>query len=620
MRLRSLLAPLLLLAASSTAAAASNLCTTQRCVVYASSDTDLYTVDPATLNLTHQCTFSGLPATTTGTTPVTDIAVATDGTVFGVTEKALYRIDPATCATTLVSTLSTSTQKWVCLAFTAGGTLVAADNLGDVATIDPSSGAVTPAGSFNGYGCSGDIIAVDDAAQTIYASATDPSCVGTTCDDLLVTLDAANGYAAHVVGHIGARGVFGLGYWASNIYGYTHSGAQLKIDPLTGNGTLITQTNPAVKFSGGATTPLAPTCQNLCPSGGATQCQGAALQTCQLQPSGCLDWTTNACGTNLTCSGGACVLACSSQCVAGQLGCTGSTPQSCAQGTDGCWHWVDGTACGSHQVCASGSCAVTCSDACTLSARRCAGALTQVCNVGSSGCTEWQTGSDCGGAMCVDGACCGCVEGAGQCTNRGALETCTAVPGSPQACPQYTVQSCASGACDQATCLTRCDADAGFSGCGPTASCITTPTGTFCGTGLPDGGWVPVATGGGIGSSSGSSGSVGATGSSGSSSSSGSATGSTASSSGSGSGSGASSGSSASSSTSGSGSGSGSAGGSTTGLPSSGTGGSSGRPVVRTDGKSTKPGCGCGAGGELELSSLLIGLLGVVNVRARRRS
>lgn len=590
---------LLLLGLTGTAQAASNLCTTQRCLIYASSDTDLYQVDPATLRLSHQCSFGALAD---AGVPVTDIAVASGGALYGVTEKALYSIDPASCALSQVATLSTTTTKWVCLAFTASGTLVAAANTGEVATIDPATGAVTPAGNFNGYGCSGDIIAIDDAAQTIYASATDPTCVGTTCDDLLVTLDPTNGYAAHVVGHIGARGVFGLGYWASNIYGYTHSGAQLKIDPATGNGTLISQTNPVVKFSGGATTPLAPTCQNACPAGGATQCLGTSVQTCQMQPSGCLDWVTNACGANQTCTAGACVLACTSQCAAGQAGCNGNTTQSCAQGTDGCWHWVSGATCGTHQVCSSGSCATTCTDACTAGATQCAGQLAQRCTVGANGCTAWTTATDCGAALCVGGACCSCVEGAGQCTARGDLEVCSP-PDHAGACPSMTLQACASGACAQATCLTRCDADAGFTGCGPTASCVTTPGGTFCGTELPDGGFVPSAT---TGTTGGSSGSTGASGSIGSTSGS---SGSSASSSSGSSGSTGHSG----SSTSGSGSGS-------TSGASAGNGGSSGKAIVRPNDNGAKSGCGCGAGAPLDLGTLVLGVLGLVNVRLRRRS
>ena len=37
----------------------SNICSTQACVVYAETPTDLYQIDPVSLNFTHLCTFSG---------------------------------------------------------------------------------------------------------------------------------------------------------------------------------------------------------------------------------------------------------------------------------------------------------------------------------------------------------------------------------------------------------------------------------------------------------------------------------------------------------------------------------------------------------------------------------
>jgi hypothetical protein len=229
-------------------------------VVYASSNTDLYQVDPVTLAQTHLCTFTidgGAPSSV-----ITDIAVKGEGGLFGVTEESLYSIDPRSCDLTPLVALSSGTGKtqWVGLAFTADDQLIAADEKGDVVNIDTSSGAVTTVGHFGStYGCSGDLVAIDDANQTIYASATDSSCtLDTKCTDVLVTLDPGNGYAAHPIGNIGYREVFGLGYWGGILYGFTHAGQTIQIDPDGGSSILIDSTQPAVLFSGGATTPLAP--------------------------------------------------------------------------------------------------------------------------------------------------------------------------------------------------------------------------------------------------------------------------------------------------------------------------------------------------------------------------
>jgi len=232
----------------------SSICSSQSCVVYASADHDLYQVDPNTLQESHLCTFGGALTSSTADV-VTDIAVTPDGTLYAITETALYTVNPSSCAATKVSTLSQAGTRWVGLTFTAGNTLLAADGSGNVATIDTSTGTITPSGSFGGgLVCSGDIVAINDANQTVYASAN-----GTSGNDKLVTLNPTTG-AASVVGNIGYSSVFGLGFWAGKLYGFTHSGQILSIDPSSGAATVI-GTESTIKFSGGATTPLAPVFQ-----------------------------------------------------------------------------------------------------------------------------------------------------------------------------------------------------------------------------------------------------------------------------------------------------------------------------------------------------------------------
>lgn len=237
-----------------TSTSGGSICSTQRCVVYASSDHDLYQVDPTTAAETHLCSFNGALASTD---VVTDIAVERQGTLYAITTTALFTVDPATCTATRLASLSSAGTRWVGLSFTAGGVLLAANGTGDVVSIDPASGQLTPAGSFGGtLACSGDLVAINDTAGTIYASAVDTTC--TTCNDQLVTLDPRT-YQAHVVGDLGHRSVYGLGYWAGKLYGFTHAGYTLEIDPKTGASTVIQSPGASVvKFSGGATTPLAP--------------------------------------------------------------------------------------------------------------------------------------------------------------------------------------------------------------------------------------------------------------------------------------------------------------------------------------------------------------------------
>jgi hypothetical protein len=54
--------------------------------------------------------------------------------------------------------------------------------------------------------------------------------------------------------------------------------------------------------SGGSATETPPTCNNTCPSAGATQCSGSQVQTCTADAGGCLSWSgPTACSTGLTC-------------------------------------------------------------------------------------------------------------------------------------------------------------------------------------------------------------------------------------------------------------------------------------------------------------------------------
>jgi hypothetical protein len=229
------------------------LCSTQRCVVYAETDHELYEIDPAHPDSTTKlCTFGGALTSSTADS-VNDIAVQRDGALYGITRTDLYRIDPATCAATHVVQMASS--GFNCLAFDGQGHLIAATQTGDVSLIDVGTGAVTAAGRFGGtLGCSGDLVTLSNGL--VYATAKDSSCTS-NCTDLLVTLDPSNGYQATTVGDIGSAGVFGLGFWGGVLYGFTKNGESIQIDPASGAGTTL-GVQATLKFYGAGTTPLAP--------------------------------------------------------------------------------------------------------------------------------------------------------------------------------------------------------------------------------------------------------------------------------------------------------------------------------------------------------------------------
>ena len=244
---------------SSGSTGVAGICSSQRCVVYAQTDHELYQVDPTDAgNLQDLCAFGGALGSTSADA-VNDIAVRADGQLYAITKTDLYTVDPSTCAATHVQSVAPpGGNSFNCLGFLSDGTLLGATSQGDVTKIDPTTGAPTQVGSFGGgLKCSGDIVAVSNGvADLIFASAKPIS--GSSSSDKLVSLDPNNGYQATVIGDIGSPSVFGLGFWGGKLYGFTSSGDTLEIDPGTGHGNVLHQTSPTLKFYGAGTTPRAP--------------------------------------------------------------------------------------------------------------------------------------------------------------------------------------------------------------------------------------------------------------------------------------------------------------------------------------------------------------------------
>jgi hypothetical protein len=233
---------------------AGSICQTQNCAVYAETPRTLYQVDPNPPNaMTELCDFHGDIHPDAG---VNDIAVKRDGTLYGVTKTDLYEIDPHTCVGTHVVHLPQGDGGgFNCLTFSDQDTLIAADQRGQVLTVDINTGLATDAGRFGGgMGCSGDIVALQDG--TFYATAKFLNDGG---GDYLVTLDPSRGYAATRVTSttLGFHSIFGLGYWAGTLYGFDNSGNVLAIDPVLGHASLL-RNEPNTVFYGAGTTPLAP--------------------------------------------------------------------------------------------------------------------------------------------------------------------------------------------------------------------------------------------------------------------------------------------------------------------------------------------------------------------------
>lgn len=226
-------------------------------IVFAHSDTQLFAVDPLTAPPAFRIvgTFA-FPPGDAYSHVMTDIAVDANGAITGVTQNALYRIDPTTAACTLLEPLP-GMHTFVGLTFVPAGVLDPTNEVlvggaidGTYWRIDATTGAATMLGRFQGgWLLSGDLVSIAGAATyvTVRRSST-----GT---DSLATLDLATG-ALTIIGDTGFRSVFGLGYWRATLYGFSRSGQFITIDVRTGASQQVSM--PVRQFSGAGVTTIAP--------------------------------------------------------------------------------------------------------------------------------------------------------------------------------------------------------------------------------------------------------------------------------------------------------------------------------------------------------------------------
>jgi hypothetical protein len=185
--------------------------------------------------------------TALGTQSLTDLAIDKNDNMVGITLDKLYAIDATTAAVTLIKDLSQSASGFTSLSYipsdlgdpNSTDILVSANDQGDVYQIDPATGDATKLGSYGSVAAgkvvsSGDLIGVRGLG--IYGTVD----VGTGTGDYLAKIDPAT-WQATPIGTTGTGfdQIFGLGYWAGTIYGFTKGGDIIKIDATSGVGTKL---------------------------------------------------------------------------------------------------------------------------------------------------------------------------------------------------------------------------------------------------------------------------------------------------------------------------------------------------------------------------------------------
>jgi hypothetical protein len=240
-------------------------------LIYAHSDTELYSLDPNTNAITDIGPFDD---GTGNLAPVTDLAVNANDEVWVNTEAAIYKATlpsgTGTVKLTLVSKIAAaSSQYFYALGFAPAGvldtneTLVAGDNKGELYAI-ATNGATTDLGSFgtnssgNPYELSGDLVffMVNNQPRglaTIRSCQKGGSC--STSNDILAEIDVAAmsaAYQSKKPGNLkkqllgsgtGFGHLYGVGAWNDKVYAFSRvsgsTAAQLVTIDSTGKGTLV---------------------------------------------------------------------------------------------------------------------------------------------------------------------------------------------------------------------------------------------------------------------------------------------------------------------------------------------------------------------------------------------
>jgi hypothetical protein len=227
-------------------------------LVYAHSDSVLYTINLTSKALVTVGNFNAPPAPG-GSSPdvITDLAVAPSGTIYVISESALYTADPTDGHVTKVGSLSTCGQKGVALTTTSDGRLWMGDFMGAICQIDVSQSPPVvkpPVMMSNGMALAGDMVGVGNG--TVFGTAYKLGQSSTENDNILVQIDVATG-AVTQIGASGYPKLFGASFQENQVFGFTHdgSGRVITINTVTGVGSMFgtfmdPSTHQGISFAG----------------------------------------------------------------------------------------------------------------------------------------------------------------------------------------------------------------------------------------------------------------------------------------------------------------------------------------------------------------------------------
>lgn len=222
--------------------------------VFGHSDNTLYRVDTVTRSVTEVGTFNGC-------TNVNDIALDETSSIYASTGTELFYVETNTGNCTRISTGTFPNS----LSFVPAGTVepdreaLVGFQGGDYVKIDPKSGTVTKIGAIgDGLESSGDVVSAKGGKT--FVSVRGKGCSDSDC---LIEIDPATGALTRNWGPIGKTQVFGLAFWAGELYAFTNAGELVLLtlagDKLEAKPIVVANAPPTFRGAGSTTSaPVGP--------------------------------------------------------------------------------------------------------------------------------------------------------------------------------------------------------------------------------------------------------------------------------------------------------------------------------------------------------------------------
>ncbi|MEM9192256.1 MAG: hypothetical protein AAGF12_23990 [Myxococcota bacterium] len=237
---------------------------TGRVLIYAHSRDTLFTFSAETLQVEPVGVFQLADG---GDAPfMLDLAVDAEGEVFTVSNDTLFSVNTDTAVVTPIGVYDVGGDRLFALSFLAPGeleaneVLVGATNEGAYYRLDRTTAEVAFLGNYpDGWGSSGDIVSVTGLGTFATVRRDDfPS------DVLVRMIFSSDGSSiATVIGPIRGSGtdyvqLFGLGFWGTELFGFSNAGELISIDVNSGAASVATANTGTMQFWGAGVTTVAP--------------------------------------------------------------------------------------------------------------------------------------------------------------------------------------------------------------------------------------------------------------------------------------------------------------------------------------------------------------------------